>query len=600
VASSPSGPPAPPAPEPIALRGDEPAPLRFRQGAHAPYAIRWFGSSALFGHLRHFVASAVASESVDSRDWMRAQGSRKVLRKIVRVLGGDEAAPTLVEAMGRPVWLDFVADTGDDRDLSVAVARMIFADYMHHGQTLPRGDLLVFGGDTAYPVSTADEIYKRLTQPWNEVLRATGTGGRRRVLLGIPGNHDWYDGLDGFARLFRRSATPVTVEDLAGTGRLRRAKSPERGRSAGLVAKQLHLDEVGASLGLAASAWRSVRAFFKGDRVKRRKRLGFTGYESVQESSYWAFPLAPGLDVWGTDRQLRRVDFRQRLFFVKRREEAPSARILFCTADPAVAFGEASEKGMNVLSACGLKLGRDPVYYLAGDVHHYERREIGPSIHVIAGGGGAFLHGTRVAPPRPTLEIGASKVAYPTGAMSRRIVLAAPLKMMLGQAGFLPHMAWGLVAFLETSARGQSEVASIGIATFFTVVMAVSFYMNAGHHRPHPRLVSAVAIPFAVVLGALPMLLQSALPRMIPQLAGVGAVVLVYAFLASFGFGLFLTTCCVLGIEHEQAFAALGHPGFKHFVRLCIHPDGKIECWAIGKDDPLSPGSPVVVDHFGW
>jgi hypothetical protein len=36
---------------------------------------------------------------------------------------------------------------------------------------LPRGDLLVFGGDVAYPVATADEIYKRLVLPWNEHLK---------------------------------------------------------------------------------------------------------------------------------------------------------------------------------------------------------------------------------------------------------------------------------------------------------------------------------------------------------------------------------------------------------------------------------------------
>jgi hypothetical protein len=67
-----------------------------------------------------------------------------------------------VEAIGRPLWIDFVADTGDDHDVSQAVARMLFSAYAveeeGHTRTLPRGDLLLFGGDTAYPVATGEEI----------------------------------------------------------------------------------------------------------------------------------------------------------------------------------------------------------------------------------------------------------------------------------------------------------------------------------------------------------------------------------------------------------------------------------------------------------
>jgi hypothetical protein len=44
----------------------------------------------------------------------------------------------------------------------------------------------------------------------------------------------------------------------------------------------------------------------------------------------------------------------------------------------------------------------------------------------------------------------------------------------------------------------------------------------------------------------------------------------------------------------------LGHPGFKHFMRLCVHPDGKVDAWTIGKDDMLSPGDPCLIDEFSW
>ena len=190
---------------PLAWRADGTAPTRFHRGAHPPYAIRWFGSTALLGHLRRVAASIVASQAVDTRDWMRPERPHELLGHAGRVLKAPVSdAPTLVERLGRPLWIDFVADTGDDRDVSASVARLVFAEYARAGEgpeseILPRGDLLLFGGDTAYPVSTGREILRRVIQPWNEVLQEIGTGGRRRVLLGIPGNHDWYDGLDGFA-----------------------------------------------------------------------------------------------------------------------------------------------------------------------------------------------------------------------------------------------------------------------------------------------------------------------------------------------------------------------------------------------------------------
>src|SRR6185312_4470691 len=86
---------------------------------------------------------------------------------------------SLVETLGRSIWIDFAADTGDDRDVSAQVGAMLASTYdVDDGEggrlLLPRGDVLVFGGDVSYPVATADEIYKRLVLPWNEELRRVG------------------------------------------------------------------------------------------------------------------------------------------------------------------------------------------------------------------------------------------------------------------------------------------------------------------------------------------------------------------------------------------------------------------------------------------
>src|SRR5262245_50359825 len=185
---------------------------------------------------------------------MRPEEATVLLNRVGRVLGASTSVGSLTETLGREVWIDFVADTGDDYDVSLAVGRMLFAEYSLAGdapQILPRGDLLIFGGDSAYPDSSAYEIERRLLQPWTLVLNELAKDDRHRVLLGIPGNHDWYDGLDGFGRLFRRSA----LEDLAepATGNRGTASASDDlfpGRAEGTLQRLLHVDELSESLHL--------------------------------------------------------------------------------------------------------------------------------------------------------------------------------------------------------------------------------------------------------------------------------------------------------------------------------------------------------------
>jgi hypothetical protein len=68
-------------------RGDRPAPVVFREGATAPYGIRWYGATSLWGHFRNLVSTAIAREAVDARDWMRPASPEETLR------AGDKASP---------------------------------------------------------------------------------------------------------------------------------------------------------------------------------------------------------------------------------------------------------------------------------------------------------------------------------------------------------------------------------------------------------------------------------------------------------------------------------------------------------------------------
>ena len=180
------------------------------------------------------------------------------------------------------------------------------------------------------------------------------------MLLGIPGNHDWYDGLDGFGRLFRRSALEDFAEPTSREvgrsdgGRGRRfvlASAPKATSSA-----YLHLDEFDESLHLVEEAAESLAAILRRSTLRRPSRLALAGYTAVQEASYWALALAPGLDLWGVDRQLRAADFRQRVFFAQRRAEAQPHKFVLVAPDPALAYGEPNEPGMKILESCHFSL----------------------------------------------------------------------------------------------------------------------------------------------------------------------------------------------------------------------------------------------------
>ncbi len=576
---------------------------RIHRGAHAPVAIRWFGMTALVGHLKHLVAVAAASNDLDTRDWMQPEEAAGLLNRVGQVLGASTSGGSLTERLGREVWIDFVADTGDDHDVSLAVGRMIFAEYALAGdqpRTLPRGDLLVFGGDVAYPDSSVMEMQRRLLRPWNTALYEAAEDGRRRVLLGIPGNHDWYDGLDGFGRLFRRNPLEDIDEPATGNGGSAPASGDlSSGRVEGNLQRLLHVDELSESLHLIEEAAESVAAFLLRSTVKRAGRLTLKGYKAVQEASYWALALAPGLDLWGVDRHLRTADFRQRVFFAQRRNEAQPHKLIFVAPDPALAYDEPYEPGMQTLEACHFSLDSDKLLYLTGDAHHYERLAVGRSMHVIAGGGGAFVHGTRIPPyasgPPP-------QCVYPDRKTSLRLALGMPLRLAAGTAGFLPHGMFALLAALELYALRQGpiwgSVAATAITLFATV--AASFAVRARLERPVATW--ATSSIFGLILGIAPLGLHFFLSRIIPLPwpSDFWVVVLASAVFGSLALGVFLLVLMLTGLEHQQGFAALGHPGYRHFVRLCVHPGGKIEGFVIGKDDPVGEDPPVLIDRFSW
>ena len=586
----------PPRPEgapvrPIALPPDGPPPVRFRRGNRYPKAITWFGFRSFWGHLWSLLASAIATEDIDSRDWMRADEPGDLLRRIADHLGGKSDAGSLTEALDRDVWIDFVADTGDDVSVSRAVADMMFETYVvddphapGEDLVLPRGDVLIFGGDTAYPVATELEIHNRVIVPFNLVLRER-LDGRPRALLGLPGNHDWFAGLDGFGRMFR---APL------GTVRPASQLPPEpRGGAGGKVEQTTQLQHF--------FEW--VEALRIGKRVEKRAALPLLGYTPVQSASYWALPIAPRLDLWGPDRQLTTLDTRQRLFFASRREEADNGLFL-CLADPPYAFLESHRAGQEILNSLDLSFEEDRLFALTGDIHHYCRLEFGGGgAQVTAGGGGAFLHPAKIA--RAGLPVPAAELPGPIA--SRALTTRIPFALAAGRAGLMLHAALAIVYGPMQKIAWTDGHPSAITAGITGLVLWLILWSVGATRGPSAWKVFGLAGASAALMAAVPFGMNAAATALGPAWPYATASLLGLAFVAMvlagvFVFGVYLMLLTMLGLATDQGFGPLAHPGYKHFVRLRVRKDGsKIEGWALGKIDTLRRSAPVVlVDRFEW
>ena len=346
---------------------------RFVRKRADPPGVAWFGFRSLWGHLRHFAASAIATDGIDSRDWMIPDDPDDLCRRIAARLGAaDLTAPTLVEALDRDIWIDYLADSGEHSDVTQAVASLVASQYAltdpktDEELLAPRGEILIVGGDTAYPVATVQEIHDRFVVPFNRALiKRAELDQRRRVVLGVPGNHDWYDGLDGFSRLFRRKR--YGEDDV------------EPGDSATRSSSMLGaLDFVGK--------------FVAGGRADKLPALVLLRYRAVQSASFWALPLTPRIHLYGVDRQLKELDYQQRRYFGGHRLANQGVAPFILLPDPIHAFGRTTKSGEHMRTSLGLNPQHEEALIVSGDIHHYRREQLGKSTHITAGGGGAFLH----------------------------------------------------------------------------------------------------------------------------------------------------------------------------------------------------------------
>ncbi len=104
------------------------------------------------------------------------------------------------------VWFDYMGDTGDGFNSTYTMAKILAEEKCQvegETETLPRGRFLVLGGDQVYPAASREEYQNRFLGPFRAALPWVDEAERQPPhMFAIPGNHDWYDGLTSFIRLF--------------------------------------------------------------------------------------------------------------------------------------------------------------------------------------------------------------------------------------------------------------------------------------------------------------------------------------------------------------------------------------------------------------
>ena len=281
------------------------------------------------------------------------------------------------------IWIDYVADLGEGWNSTYAVAYYLSEDAREldyvdtesgeqRSARTERGSLLVFGGDLVYPAADRIEYDQRLVKPYERAFPAR-TREEHPHVFAIPGNHDWYDSLISFSRLF--------------------------------CSKRWF------------SGWRTrqSRSYFA---LKLPHGWWLLGTDTQLGSDI----DAPQVEYFkGVAAQMQETD---RIILCHAEPHWIFAR-MYEHLD--VSYSESN------LSFLEKMLGKKIAVFIAGDLHHYRRHEAmdeSSTQKITAGGGGAFLHPThmgRLGTDVSRLEEKTSgrvfqkKAAFPPENISRRL-----------------------------------------------------------------------------------------------------------------------------------------------------------------------------------
>jgi hypothetical protein len=455
---------------------------------------------------------------------------------------------------------DYIADSGDGWNSTYAVAYTLsHAQWKPtNHEPLPRGQLLVMGGDLVYPYPTRSLYETRLLAPY-------AIAGRLHddpiEVLAIPGNHDWYDSLVNFRRVF-------------------------------------------CSQRLNEFRTRQTRSYFAA-------RL---------PANWWLF----GVDVQ-LDHDIDDAQYKFFCELAEKLEDDEQVILCIPEPVWQKRWEHRDGSGMfttTLLDELEARLGSRIRLCIAGDSHHYQRFSTadGDRHRVTCGTGGAFLHPTHEAPQDPSGEF-QHQCSFPSQEESRRLTRRNMLFAWRNPwFGLVPAIVYLLAAWQSGLAVGEcfhggvciSEIGTLGLGHWREVVVAgmhsallsptgmalyaVTFWgfvffadrrsrkfrytigtLHALAHIVVGFLVYWAAVYLAITTWGLT-------PKSIPQYVVSGTLIVALSWIAgSIVLGLYLLVSLNrFGMHRNEAFSAMRVQDWKGFLRFTIDQSGTLQMRFIG------------------
>ncbi len=182
-----------------------------------PGMVRWYSPSHLVSTGWRSIVSELFGQYADQRI-MQATIDGFSPEVMKEVIGRYNYADLRQLSDGNTVWVDYIADLGDGFDSTYAMASIVSAPSLDIDGVgkLPAGKLLIMGGDQVYPYPSRKAYRERFATPYMAALPAAADGNWRRLLFVVPGNHDWYDGLSSFDFMFCKARFGRSAENRIG------------------------------------------------------------------------------------------------------------------------------------------------------------------------------------------------------------------------------------------------------------------------------------------------------------------------------------------------------------------------------------------------
>jgi hypothetical protein len=344
------------------------------------------------------------------------------------------------------VWFDYVCDTGDGWHPTYSIACLVGKDELvlntsaDAGITkLKRGSFMVLGGDQVYPVASAETYRNRMEGPFYAARATSWEKSNRIPVYALPGNHDWYDGLTSFIRLFCQKDRWVGQWRATQTRSYFAIKLPHNWWIWGLDV-QLESDvDVPQS------------SYFK----------HYAGLLNEGDRVILVSPEPTWIEAGRTSQTKEEAAQAE----AERREKEKEAVQPKKTATGIAAAADSKEgssrksdasnegqsqahRNMMHLERLIHRRGATIPIKIAGDLHHYARYRSAEGHHLITcGGGGAFLHGTYGLPevlelpiPSDDEDPGASSKA-----LSEKFVQQGIVPSEKESKRFRKHVLWRLL-----------------------------------------------------------------------------------------------------------------------------------------------------------